>query len=314
MAPDRRARNRLVLAAPRRPAQIGRSMAPLLIGGLRLALALQTSQASIGGPVREPDMPPTFMRDRGTGVATSMFGTYVRRGELLVYPFVEWYADSDLEYKPSELGYGLAEDFRGRYRATECLLFLGYGITDDLAVEFEAAVITAEQRRSPSDPSAMPARVRESGLGDVEGQIRWRFLRESANRPEAFSYVETVFPLQRSRRLIGTQDWEFKLGFGVTRGFGFGTMTLRTGIEFSREEGKFDAGEYAIEYLRRLSPRWRVVALVEGVQLDEVALITEVQWHIHQRAYLKLNNGWGLTQNAAELTPELGVMISLGGR
>lgn len=298
---------------PARPDQIGERMAPLLIGGLRLAFALQTAQVSVGGTVPGPDQPPAFQRDRGPGVATSMFGTYVRRGELLVYPFLEWYADSDLEYKPSELGYGLAEDHRGRYRATEGLLFLGYGITDDLAIEFEAAVISAEQRRSPSDPSAMPDRVRESGLGDVEGQIRWRLLRESASRPEAFTYVETVLPLQRSRRLIGTQDWEFKLGFGVTRGFGFGTMTLRTSIEYSREERKFDVGEYAIEYLRRLSPRWRVVALVEGVQLDEVALITEVQWHFHRRVYLKLNNGWGLTQNAAEFTPELGVMISLGG-
>ena len=49
----------------------------------------------------------------------------MRKGELLVYPFAEWYADKDLEYKPSELGYGIAEDFRGRYAASEALLFLG---------------------------------------------------------------------------------------------------------------------------------------------------------------------------------------------
>ena len=157
------------------------------------------------------DLPP-HLRDRGTGVATSMFGTYVRQGELLVYPFIEWYADHDLEYKPSELGFGLDTDYRGRYRATEGLLFLSYGITDDLAIELEAAVISAEQRKAPNDTSAMPARVRESGLGDVEGQIRWRFLRETVSRPEAFSYFEAVLPLQPNRRLIGTPDWEFKLG------------------------------------------------------------------------------------------------------
>ncbi len=253
---------------------------------------------------------PRWLRDRGPGVATSMFGTYVRAGELLVYPFFEWYADADLEYKPSELGYALAEDYRGRYRASEGLLFLGYGITRNLAIEFEAAVITAELRKSPSDTSAMPAAVSESGLGDVEGQLRWRFLEENEGRPEAFTYFETVLPLQKSRRLIGTSDWEFKLGFGLTRGFDWGTMTVRMGTEYSRAERKFETGEYAIEYLRRLSPSWRVVALVEGVQLDEVTLITEVQWRLARRVLLRANNGWGLTQNATDFAPEVGVMIS----
>ena len=56
------------------------------------------------------------------GCATSMFGTYVRRGELLVYPFFEYYRDDDFEYKPSELGAPGEEDYRGRYRAKEGLL------------------------------------------------------------------------------------------------------------------------------------------------------------------------------------------------
>ena len=43
-----------------------------------------------------PDPPlPVYLRDRGTGVSTSMFGTYVRRRELLVYPFFEYYLDND---------------------------------------------------------------------------------------------------------------------------------------------------------------------------------------------------------------------------
>ena len=54
----------------------------------------------------DPALPPqTFLRDRGPGVATSMFGTYVRKGELLVYPFFEGYVDSDQEYTPAELGF-----------------------------------------------------------------------------------------------------------------------------------------------------------------------------------------------------------------
>ena len=253
---------------------------------------------------------PDHLRDRGTGVATSMFGTYVRKGELLVYPFFEWYADSNLEYEPREFGYELGGEYRGRYRASEGLIFVAYGLANNVAVELEAAMISAELEKSPVDLSAMPARVKESGLGDVEAQIRWRWLEEHEHGPEAFTYFETVFPLQRTRRLIGTRDWEYKAGIGVTRGFRWGTATFRVDGEYSREEQKFDAGEYALEYLKRLSPAWRVYGAIEGYQLDEVALITEVQWHFHRRAFLKLNNGWGLTTNATDFAPEIGVMMS----
>jgi hypothetical protein len=253
---------------------------------------------------------PSYQRDRGPGVSTSMFGSYLEKGKLLVYPFYEFYADENLEYKPSELGYALETDYRGRYRASEGLLFVGYGITSDLVVELEAAVIGAQLTKSANDTSAMPSEVEESGLGDVEGQIRWRFLRESESRPELFTYFETVFPLQKSRRLIGTSDWEFKLGAGFIRGFGWGTLTFRAAGEYNRAERKFEAGEYALEYLRRLSPSWRVVGAIEGNQLDEVVLITEAQWHFHPRYYLKANNGWGLTTNATDFAPEVGLMFS----
>jgi hypothetical protein len=253
---------------------------------------------------------PAYLRDRGSGVRTSMLGTYIRKGEFLIYPFFEWYADRNLEYKPSELGYGLYRDFRGRYRASEGILFLSYGITEDLALELEGAVIRAEIRKSATDTSAMPSRVRESGLGDVEGQLRWRVQREGRHRPEIFTYFETVFPFQRHRNLIGTQNWEFSLGVGVTRGYPWGTLTVRAGAEYARDARQVDAGEYAIEYLRRLSRAWRVVGAIEGVQFDELSLLTEVQWSLSPHAMLKLNSGWGLTPNATDLAPEIGILFS----
>jgi hypothetical protein len=158
----------------------------------------------------------------------------------------------------------------------------------------------------------MPAELRESGLGDVEGQLRWRWQQETATRPEAFAYMETVFPSNRSKRLIGTSEFEYKLGVGFIRGYSWGTMTARVAAEYSKSEGKVDAGEYAVEYLKRLSPRWRVVAVIEGNQLDEVELITEVQWHLTPRAMIKLNNGLGLTPNATDIAPEFGILMSLG--
>lgn len=253
---------------------------------------------------------PLHLRDRGTGVKASQFGTYVREGELLVYPFFEWYYDSNLEYKPSDFGFSGGQDFRGRYHASEGLLWFGYGIAPDLALEFEAAVITARLQKSPQDLSSMPSELKQSGLGDVEAQVRWRFRRETQRRPELFTFFETVFPFQKSKRLIGTQNFELKLGFGAIRGGPSGTWTLRASAEYNAEERKLEPGEYAIEYLKRISPAWRVVALIEGNQVDEVELITEVQWRFRPRAVLKVNNGLGLTPNAIDVAPEVGIMFS----
>lgn len=248
-------------------------------------------------------------RDRGPGIPTSMFGTYIEPRELIVYPFFEYYRDSDAEYSPAELGFGLDEDFRGRYRAREGLLFLGYGISDRLAVELEAAVISATLDKSPADPSNMPTRISESGLGDVEGQLRWRWRRETERRPELFSYFETVFPLQKKKRLIGTQFWEFKLGTGVVRGFRWGTMTVRAAVAYEGEDRKPAVGEYAVEYLKRLSPALRLFAAVEGSE-DEVEFITEAQWFLLPNIVLKLNNAIGVTSKATDWAPEIGLLFS----
>ena len=121
---------------------------------------------------------PYYLQDRGEGVASSMFGTYVRKGQLLVYPFFEYYYDNDMEYSPDEFGYNLVQDFRGKYHASEGLLFFGYGVTDWLMVEMEAAVISATLEKSNNDASGMPDKLKESGIGDVEGQVRWRWIKE----------------------------------------------------------------------------------------------------------------------------------------
>jgi hypothetical protein len=254
---------------------------------------------------------PDYLRDRGTGVPSSMFGTYIRRGELVVYPYYEYYKDDDYEYKPEEMGYGVDEDFRGRYRASEWLLFLGYGFTDRLVAEFEVATISAELQKSPDDPSALPETIEESGLGDVEAQLRYRFLKETADRPEIFGYFETVFPLQEDKLIIGTQDWEFKAGAGGIMGFSWGTMTVRASLGY--EESTVELGEYAVEYLKRLSRQWRIFAAIEGTQ-DEVELIAEAQWHITPRIIVKLNNAVGLTSKATDWAPEVGVMFFIPTR
>lgn len=238
-----------------------------------------------------------------------MFGTYVRPGELLFYPFFEYYHDRNAEYSPIELGYGLDRDLRGKYRAGEGLVFLGYGVSERLALELEAAVIRARLETAPNDPSGTPPVIEQSGLGDVEGELRWRWRGETERRPELFSYFEYVLPMQKRKKLIGTQDWQFKLGTGVVRGFAWGTATMRAAVEYDAGERSVALGEYAVEYLKRVSPRLRLYGGVEGDQ-DEVELITEAQWFLRPDLFLKLNNSFGVTSKATDWAPEVGLMFS----
>ncbi len=268
----------------------------------------------LGASARAQDPALPHLKDRGVGVPTSMFGTYIGRGDLIVYPFFEYYQGNAFEYKPEELGFPGSQDYRGRYRAKEGLLFLGYGLTEDLAVEIEGAVIKASLETSASDHSNLPGRIAESGLGDFEGQLRWRWRKEDERRPELFSYFEAVAPHHRKKVLIGTSGWELKLGTGLIRGFKWGTLTARAAVEYSSASSShFDLGEYAIEYLKRVSPSFRFFVGLEGTQ-DEISLIAEAQWHLSPSVFLRFNNGVGLTSKASDWTPEVGVVFTFKTR
>ncbi len=285
------------------------SIAPAVIRVLLpLALLLPTTALAEGPAPESEEALPRYLRDRGAGVRTSIFGSYVEPGHLVAYPFFEYYRDRNAEYKPADFGYGLDQDFRGDYEASEYLIFLGYGLAKNLSVELEAAGITAESEKAPNDPTARPTEVTESGLGDVQAQLNWIWQQETSRRPEFFSYTEVVFPLQRTRAIIGTGDWEVNAGVGVTRGFGIGTMTLRAGGEYTAEDGSVGMGEVAFEYLRRLSSTWKVFGAVEGDQ-GEWELITEAQVQVSRRVLLKLNSGFGLSSKAAGWAPETGILF-----
>jgi len=252
---------------------------------------------------------PKHRRDRGTGLPLSSFGTYIQQGQLIVYPFFEYYYDHDSEYSPNELGQTLDKDFKGKYTASEVLIFLAYGFTDRFAIELEAAYIDATLEKSPDDPTPLANKTQESGIGDVEGQLRWRWNKESETRPEFFTYFETVGPTADKGSLIGTSDWQFKLGSGLVRGYSWGTVTARGAMEYDLSEEKIALGEVALEYLRRLNDRWRAYVGFEGTQ-DEVELLTEAQWHVSRHAFVKLNSGFGITPKATDWAPEVGVLFS----
>jgi hypothetical protein len=265
-------------------------------------------EAPVPPPQGEAGLPP-YLADRGRGIATSQFGTYVRKGEWLVYTFYEYTKTSGFEYSPEELGFTGSQEHFGTLKEKEGLLFVSYGISDRLAVELEGALhATSSLRKAPDDFSAVPNRLEESGLGDVEGQVRWRWAEEGEHRPEMLSFFEVVFPLQRDNVLLGTQGWEYALGFAAIKGHPWGTLTGRVSI--SHSEGQIEVGEYAVEYLKRLSPAWRFYAAIEGEQTDEVALIVEGQARLGRHVLLKLNSGFGVTKKAPDVAPEIGLLFS----
>ncbi len=283
-------------------------MRPAMLAIVGVALISGVCRAEVRAHLDTEGLSPS-LRDRGQGVSSSMFGIYIQKGQLIVYPYFEYYVDSNAEYAPNELGRTEDIDYRGEYEAFEALLFVGYGLSDRLVLELEGAIIQAELETSSDDLSGLPPEIEESGLGDVESQLRWRWAKETPTRPEVFSYFETVFPTQEKGSLIGTTDWEFQLGAGAIRGFSWGTITARLAVEYEVAEKSVGLGEAALEYLKRLSPAWRIFGSVEGTG-DEIELITEAQWHFARLACLKLNNAFGVTSKAPDWAPEVGVLFS----
>ncbi len=255
---------------------------------------------------------PYYLRDRGPGVTTSLFGTYVEGGQLLVYPFYEYERNTADEYHGSELGFNPdGTDYLGTSTLHQGLLFLGYGITDDVALEVEFAFYEKKslERAADDSTSGLPPKLEESGFGEFGTQLRWRMSHETMTRPEWFSFVEIGYPFQKDKTLVGIQDWEGTVGFGFVKGFRWGTITPRASFEYEKAESDFAFGEWAVEYLRRLGDRARLVTTIEG-ESDEYQLIGELQLWLTPNAFLKLNSGVGLTEKAPDVAPELGVMLT----
>jgi hypothetical protein len=244
-----------------------------------------------------------------------LFGTYIEDGQWMLYPFLEYERNDEEEYSPAELGFprpGFVgeEEFFGKSTQREAVLFLGYGLSDALAVEFEAELYaSATLYKSPLDTSPVPARLEESGFAGAEAQLRWMWREETPERKAMYSFFEIEFPFQDTKVLIGAQDLEFAVGTGFIRGYRWGTLNGRISLAYDGEENKVELGEYALEYLKRLSDKWRLVATLEGED-DEVSVIGEAQLTLRPGAILKLNSGFGVTEKDADFAPEVGVLFT----
>ncbi|TMQ59374.1 MAG: hypothetical protein E6K76_04715 [Candidatus Eisenbacteria bacterium] len=293
---------------------------PVFKPALVLAFGIQLMLCPPKPSLADEGQLPRFLWDREGGVPSSMSGTYIRPRQLLVFPFYEHVSDHNQEYNPAKFGFGRNEDFRGRYGSSSAQMFIAYGVTERLAVELEISYTRATLEKSSSDTTPMPSKIEESGLGDVEGQIRLRLAQESGRRPEVFGFLEITAPSQKNKLLIGNSDWDFRPGVGVVRGFSWGTMTVRTTLEYSKEQSalneprQLDIGETSVEYLKRLSHAWRLNLGFEGGEggaPDEWELRSGLQWRMTRVLLLKLDNSVGLSSKAPDWTPQIGLMFSI---
>jgi hypothetical protein len=112
-----------------------------------LAIALLAGVPQFGRAADPGLRVPTWLADRGEGIPTSLFGTYVREKELLFYPFYEYTKYKNYEYSPKDFKVSNSDrEFFGKATIHEALIFLAYGFTDSLALEFESAAYTRAPR------------------------------------------------------------------------------------------------------------------------------------------------------------------------
>jgi hypothetical protein len=273
---------------------------------LRIATVLLIPLVAAGQEATQFDK----LHDRGDGVTTSLFGTYIKSGQWMLYPFYEYARNDEEEYHPSELGFVGEEDFLGKSTEHEFVLFVAYGFSDTLAFELEAEMyVDATLQKSPADMSNVPPQIQEAGFAGAEAQLRWMWREETDEKPGLYSFFEVEIPFQDTNVLIGATDVEFALGTGFVRAYTWGTLNGRVSLAYDGAEGQVELGEYALEYLKRLNDRWRMVATIEGED-DDLSLIGEAQWFLRENAIVKLNSGFGITGKAADVAPEIGILFT----
>jgi hypothetical protein len=273
-----------------------------------ISVPLLSVKSSLGQNPDKRDF--DFFRDRGVGIPTSLFGTYVEKHDVILYPFYEYYVEKENEYNPLDLGFNADQTVEGRFSAHEELIYAAYGISNWLMIEAEGSIIQATQKKSEEDTSDMTSSFMESGIENIEGQLRWRYWKENQNTPELYSYFLTVIPTQGTHKMIGTDGYEFKFGTGLIKGFSIGTISLNTSVQYNTEANEYEFGGVTIEYLKRINKWFRVYVGAEGIP-DATELITEVQIFPKPWMFIRLNNAIGLSPAATDIAPEVGLLMYL---
>jgi len=251
-------------------------------------------------------------------VPTSLSDVYVTRHELDVVPFFAYLDNRGFQYSPDELGVPGGETYEAKLRIEQGVLFLAYGVSDSVSVGLTVAGGGATFHKASNDPTAVPATIDESGLTEIQPEVTWRFVTETAKRPELFAFMTVGLPHSRGKYLVGSDGWLVKPGLGVSRRLSWATLVARFGFEYdSSSASPLDFGAWIVEAQRRLSPEWWASAGFEGVtggpyNLDEVYLAGEVLWEPKPDLGIRFRPRLGLTKYTRGWGFEIGVVFRLG--
>ena len=75
-------------------------------------------------------------------------------------------------------------------------------------------------------------------------------------------------------------------------------------LDYNTGEKNIEPGEYALEYLERLSDHFRIFMMIEGSQ-DEASFVLGMQWFITPGIMLNANTGIGVTSKATDFASEV---------
>ena len=157
--------------------------------------------------------------------------------------------------------------------------------------------------------------MKESGISTIAPELTWRFMTETAHRPELFAIVSAQIPQNRDKNLVGTPDWFVLPGIGLNRGFSWATLTARMNFEYDAASAStIDFGKWSIEGQRRFSDAWWLSAGLEGQvgggnNFDEAWQTTFVQWSPTPHVAVRFGSRIGLTQMTEGWTGELGLVV-----
>ena len=90
-------------------------------------------------------------------------------------------------------------------------------------------------------------------------------------------------------------------------------MTFRTTIEYNHDDQSWELGETSLEYLRQLSPSWRILLGIEGGEggaPDDYSFVAAGHWRVARGIDLKLANWVGLQSKSTDWEVQFGVLVS----
>jgi hypothetical protein len=206
---------------------------------------------------------------------------------------------------------------------SEGALWLGTGIVTGV----DLGVFIPFRQLSPDEGNS------ESGIGDVEAELKWNFLPESETAPALALKIGVGFPSADERKGLGSGGYDLFATLLAGKGFGPVETYLNLGytridkLEVEPEEG---AGGEEAETLNRsvysasLAARWNVVeqlGLVAEVQFtsaeakgDDAAVSATVGaiWQITPAVGIDVGGRFGLTDAAADWTILAGLNFAFG--